>query len=800
MAFTNELSARVINVPVRLDFSVDASGNVGLDASTTSSDAFAITTVAGWDGPVGSLTNPVVFNTAFSLTVSASKQTGAASVNLSEADAGGLAVAGQNSSRIDGGNLVPPNVETLRISSSAAYDVQFKRLDWNNSQNGVTMVAAAPGGAAATRLITSASGTWSLAGAGTDFIAASGESLELSTDSANGYALAGFSFDLIVPELPPNRTNDLPNVVVIIADDLGYSDISYNPHHGPEVSTPNIDKLIRNGVWFSNAYTSGNICAPSRAGFAAGVYQHRLGVHNETDVNSAGFPSDFPLFPQHLKQPLDGIEDYVCKMVGKWHQNRDRTATVGVDGNGDGDFIDFVEDYGFAVPETMRYHPMRRGYDEVYGFIDLGGSSYWNYGNGFFEDYYRHQSGSPIGGVNDGDALETYMTTRYTEEACAFIEAQSASNKPFFLHLAYNAVHTPMEAPASPAGLSEGDPGWFPDATWYSNHFPNMWQTPAYNLPGALDTQAERDAIQATRASLMAMLYHLDRGIGQVVETLKARGVWENTIVVFWSDNGGALASAAANAPLRERKHFNYEGGVRVPMALSWPAGLGAYSNSTVSAPVISLDILPTVLDAAVIEPVGGFDVFDGKSLLPLIRGETDSIHDALYWSEGGETGEYAIRQGDWKLYIAKTKYELYNLAADIGESNDLAGIYPDKVRALRQAFFAWMSEMTEVSGDNLDDRLWSTVAAPVPGASAIDLYRVRTTNGLLQVEYDEKAGWLPTGPVFESTDSLTNNHWVPVAPDELDQLDRYLELGTYRAGFAVDRPQRFIRIKGMAP
>jgi len=789
VVFTNSLSARENNVPVLLEFSVDGSGHVGLAASTTSSDAEAIAAVSNWSGGVGTLGDSNAWNSVFSLSISALKQSGSGKVTLSEVGAGGIAIQGQSSSRIDGGGLASPNVETLRIIAAAgAAKVKFKSLSWNSSGDNIKMTAAT-GGASATNSIGSAPGTWTLSGTGTNFVMATGESLNLSTASANGYALAGFSFDLILPEVEP-RTNALPNIVVIVADDLGYSDISYNPFHAPEVSTPNIDRLIRNGVWFSDAYASGNICAPSRAGFMAGVYQHRLGVHREQDVNSSDFPSSYPIFPQHLKQQFDGIEDYSAKMVGKWHMGRDRGATVDVDANTNGVFADFEFDYGNTLPETMRYHPMTRGFDECYGFVNLGGNSYWDYGQGFFDQFYRFEPETPIDGAGDGDALETYLTTRFTEEAVDFIGERSASNKPFYLHLSYNAVHTPMHAPASPAGLSEGDPGWYPDAAWFDANFPDMWKTPDYSKSNG---QVED---QATRAILMAMLYHMDQGIGEVVDALKTNGVWENTIVVFWSDNGGASASRAANAPLRERKHFNYEGGVRVPMSISWPAGLGTYSNTTVSAPVISFDILPTVLEAVEIEPLNGFDSFDGKSLLPLIRGEVDQVHERLCWSEGGDSGEYSIRQGDWKLYIDQDVYELYNLAADIGESNELSDTYPDQVCSMRQAFFAWMSEMVEAAGDDIDVRLWGTTSAPDPGTPAIELQGIQVSDGVFGIEYDERVGWLTNGPVYEATDSLTNS-WAPVAPNSLEQLDRWLDQSTYRVTFPVDEPKRFFRIRG---
>ena len=496
-----------------------------------------------------------------------------------------------------------------------------------------------------------------------------------------------------------------PNIVVIIADDLGYSDVSYNPYAGPEVSTPNIDKLIRGGVWFSNGYVTGNICAPSRTGFFLGCYQQRIGAHNESDVNNKITPNH-TIIPQFLKNPNDGVDDYVCKAVGKWHMGRDKNAKCSIDGNGDGDYID-LEDYGTIPLSEFAFNPLVRGFDYFYGFVYLGGNDYFNYGEHCFKDNYRFKMGDPIDGISDGDDVKTYYTTRFTDEACSFIETQAATNKPFFLHLAYNAVHTPMQAPVSPAGIAEGAPGWFPDAAWFNARYPDMWKSPAYYDPAS---PAEK---QANRAILMAMLYHMDVGIGRVMDTLKAKGIWDNTLIFFFSDNGGALASVASNNPLREQKHTNYEGGIRVPFALSWPAGLGSRTNIVIDAPVISIDILPTMLEAAGITPTNGFKQFDGRSLLPLIRGEVTSLHDYLYWSEGQIDYEYAIRAGDWKLYINHDTNELYNLTDDIGETNDLAAVYPDKVRALRQEHFRWMTEMATASKDDLEARLWNFESAP---------------------------------------------------------------------------------------
>jgi len=506
-----------------------------------------------------------------------------------------------------------------------------------------------------------------------------------------------------------------PNIVVIIADDLGYSDISHNPYSPPEVSTPNIDSLIQEGVWFSNAYANANICAPSRTAFFAGKYQANLGVHIEFDVNNRLDPAT-TILPEFLKQAGDGVEDHVSKMVGKWHMGRDRSATVSIDGNTDNDFTDFEDDYGTAVLASMPYNPMSRGFDDVYGFINLGGQSYWDYGSGFFDSLHRYQVDEPIDGLVDGDAVATYLTTRLTDVACDTIEDQVAAGKPFYVHVAYNAPHTPLHAPTSPVGLSEGDADWYPDAAYYNSEFPNMWESATYSSPSNSVTN------QANRSILMAMLYHMDQGIGRIVAQLKdpngdgneADSVYEDTIIVFWSDNGGAAATASSNIPLHGTKQLNYEGGVRVPMSITWPNGLSGYAGDTVDAPIMAFDLLPTILDACGIEPAGGgFDQFDGKSVLPLIRGEVSELHEALYWSEG-QNGEYAIRKGRWKLYIDEDSYELYDLDADIGEGTDLADLYPEVLRELRQMHYAWMVETTTAAGIDLDERLWNyTTPAP---------------------------------------------------------------------------------------
>jgi arylsulfatase A-like enzyme len=425
-----------------------------------------------------------------------------------------------------------------------------------------------------------------------------------------------------------------PNLVVIISDDQGYADISFNPQHPPEVSTPRMDALAREGVWFSQAYLSGSVCSPTRAGLMLGRYQQRVGVYNAGE-GGRGFDPGIPIFPALLP------DEYRCMAIGKWH--------LGLDG-----------DY----PE-LKWHALHRGFDEFYGFMGRGAHDYFQLTRDNELPLYR-------GAERIDDA--GYLTTRLTEEAVAFIGRNS--ERPFFLYLAYNAVHSPAQAPAETIEHVRRE---FPD-------------------------------ISAARQVLVAMLYHLDLGIGSVVDKLKTEGVWDNTLLFFLTDNGGAKAMSAVNIPLRGFKSSYYEGGIRTPFVVSWPAKFPG--GRTIDTPVISLDILPTCLDAVGAQPPAGTE-FDGRSLLPLLTGaSTLPLHETLYWSEGGHTGECAVRHGDWKLHVLQDKEELFDLAADPSEATNQANGNPEKVRELTALYDAWLDQMADPMTRGVSKR-WGADARP---------------------------------------------------------------------------------------
>ncbi len=421
-------------------------------------------------------------------------------------------------------------------------------------------------------------------------------------------------------------TGGQPNVVVILTDDQGYADISLNPQHPTEVSTPNMDALAADGVVFAQAYTSGHVCSPTRAGLMLGRYQQRVGVYSGGD-GGRGFDPKLPIFPSFLPK------QYVSTAIGKWH--------LGLD-----------NDY-----PRLNWHAMNRGFDDCYKFMGRGGHSYFDLRSDsdgkFSHPIYRNKDR-----IND----EGYLTNRLTEEAVAFIDRNK--DQPFFLYLAYNAVHAPAEAPQA-------------DIDAYRKRFPG---------------------ITDKRVILMAMLEHLDDGVGEVVTKLKQEKLFDNTILFFLTDNGGSRAMSADNTPLRGFKGSLYEGGIRTPFIVSWPARFSG--GRSIDTPVISLDILPTALDAIGVLPAE--NDFDGKSLLPLLSAQSTSHHDTLYWSEGGKSGEWAVRRGDWKLHAMREQMELFNLAEDPSEQKDLADRQPEMARTLSSAFDAWIVQMADpITGGN---------------------------------------------------------------------------------------------------
>jgi arylsulfatase A-like enzyme len=420
--------------------------------------------------------------------------------------------------------------------------------------------------------------------------------------------------------LPANAQERHPNLVVIVADDMGYGDVGFQG--GKDIPTPNIDELARSGIRFTDAYVSGPYCSPTRAGLLTGRYPQRFG--HEFNIGGremhpdAGLPVDQVTLADRLR-----ATGYRTALVGKWH-----------------------------LGTADRFHPQRRGFDEFYGF--LGGAHAY--------------TDVPVLDGDSSVALTGYLTDLLADRAVDFI--QRHRSQPFFLYLAFNAPHLPMEATDK-----------------YLTRFQHMADT--------------------TRRTYAAMLSAMDDGVGRVRAELRAQGLEEKTLVVFFSDNGGPTTQAgingSSNAPLRGSKRQTWEGGIRVPFVISWKGRLAA--NTTFSQPVIQLDIAPTVLAAARV-PRGSTATFDGVDLLPFLTGRAKGTpHPALYWRLGAMM---AIRMGDWKLVKMHdrpfegdpeelsdlTGAQLYNLKDDVGERNDVAGAQRAKVKELAEDWQRWNRQL----------------------------------------------------------------------------------------------------------
>jgi len=391
-----------------------------------------------------------------------------------------------------------------------------------------------------------------------------------------------------------------PNIVVILADDLGYGDLSC--YGAKDLKTPNIDWLVATGMRFDNFYANCPVCSPTRASLLTGRYPDLVGVPGviRTHItNNFGYLSpQAVLLPRLLKQA-----GYHTAIIGKWH-------------------------LGLAWPNT----PTERGFDHFAGFL-----------GDMMDDYYTHlRHGFNYMRLDEKEIdPKGHATDLFTQWAIEYINQRAESKQPFFLYLAYNAPHTPIQPP-------------------------DDWLARVKNR--------EKD-VNDKRARLVALIEHLDDGIGKVIAALKQAGLSDNTIIIFTSDNGGQLGVGASNGPLSGGKGQMYEGGIRVPTCAVWPGKTRPGSHSDRVA--LTMDLFPTICEVA------GVKIdhqIDGRSILPTLLGESQPAEDRiLFWvrREGGNFGGrafYAARYGDWKL-LQNSPFEpmeLYNLADDPQEKQPL--------------------------------------------------------------------------------------------------------------------------------
>jgi len=442
-----------------------------------------------------------------------------------------------------------------------------------------------------------------------------------------------------------------PNIVYIVVDDLGYSELG--SYGGKGIPTPHLDALAAGGARFTSGYVTAPFCAASRAALMTGRYQTRFGF----EFNPIGAKNAAPGIglPVAEKTVADRLRDvgYATGLVGKWH-----------------------------LGGTEPFHPQRRGFDEFFGFLHEGhyyvrppwqgvttwlrrkklpdgGQGRWTSPDGRIvwsthlgSNEPEYDTGNPLLRSSQPVDEKANLTDAFTREACDFIGRHRS--QPFFLYLAYSAVHSPMQ------GTDE-----------YMKKFAHI------------------EDIQ--RRIFAAMLAHFDDSVGKVLAELRKSGVEENTLVVFLGDNGGPTEElTSSNAPLRGGKGDLWDGGIRVPFIVSWKNRIPA--GRIVDASVASIDATATALELANAGP--SQKQLDGINLMPLLTGKMAEVPErTLFWRVGQKN---ALRSGNWKLIRDGKEWQLYDLANDIGETTNLASKEPARVQQLTSLWDKWNAEQIE--------------------------------------------------------------------------------------------------------
>ena len=440
-----------------------------------------------------------------------------------------------------------------------------------------------------------------------------------------------------------------PNVVLIVADDLGWRDVSFN---GGDIATPNIDRIAAEGVKLDRFYVA-PICSPTRAGLMTGRHPIRYGMMRGVVMgyHDYGLDPEATLIPQVLAEA--GYEDR--GLVGKWHLGLSRRD----------------------------YHPLERGFTRFVGHL----------GWGF--DYFTHERYGEVDWFHDDESVDEpgYSTDLISEHAVRFVREHAGGDAPFFLMVPYNAPHSPFQAKEEDLPLyadlepvpieaivGEGVP---PEKyEWFGGHA--MGRARLEDVEGRL----------ANRRITGAMVHAMDVGIGRILDALDEAGVADETLVWFFSDNGGDTG-IGENRPFRGSKGNVFEGGIRVAAAARWPAG-GVSGGGSIEAPLNYLDVLPTLMEAAAVSDRPDLEL-DGRDALPALRGG-EVVGDREFYSYcaqlSNEREQLMAMEGDWKLIVigpepldraalAESQTMLFHLGDDPGEQNDVVAEHPEIVERL---------------------------------------------------------------------------------------------------------------------
>ncbi|PQO38733.1 N-acetylgalactosamine-6-sulfatase [Blastopirellula marina] len=427
------------------------------------------------------------------------------------------------------------------------------------------------------------------------------------------------------------------NIVLIVSDDQGYHDLG--SFGATDVRTPRLDRLAQEGTRLTSFYVAWNACTPSRAAFLTGRYPQRNGTYDmirndRVDDGHLYSPEEYAVSPEHILGTdvreifLSNVlsdAGYACGCYGKW------------DGG-----------------QLKRFLPLQRGFNDFYGFCNTG------------IDYFTHERyGVPsmfAGNEPTTKDKGTYCTTLFRDHALKFIDQNH--DRPFFLYIPFNAPHGASNLDREVRGSVQASPEYL----------------------AMYETSNGKSLKEQRRLGYMAAVTEMDAAIGTILDRLDRYEIADNTLVIFFSDNGGS--GLADNQPLQGQKSTMWEGGNRVPCIVRWPGQVPA--GKTSDAFLTALEVFPTACSATGTPlPVG--TTYDGFDMLPVLQGKIESPRNEMFWQRRNEV---AVRIGNWKWIDSKKAKGLYHLPDDIGEKNDLSQKHPDKVLALKQRLAEWQQEM----------------------------------------------------------------------------------------------------------
>lgn len=436
-----------------------------------------------------------------------------------------------------------------------------------------------------------------------------------------------------------------PNIIFILADDLGWGEL--NCYGNTFNETPNLTALAHQGMMFTQAYAAAPICSPTRASLMTGQYPARVHLTDFLPAKTDRYldPAKYVTVNEALK-----TGGYHTGIIGKWHLDTDYKNPKG--------------------------SPKQHGFDEV-----IASETKYIADGDYFYPYDK------IGTITDGTPNE-YLTDRQGLEAKKFIERNKAN--PFYLYLAFYSVHTRLDAPQSIVDK-------------YKKKFDAKYGTSGM-ADKIYEINAKHEGQHVDNPYLAAMIERIDANVGLVMQTLKENGLDDNTILIFYSDNGSP-ARLGNNGGLRMGKSWLYEGGIREDFIIRWPGKVKANTKSDL--PVCTIDMYPTFLEAAGIKKPAGTQL-DGVSLVPYLTKGIKPSRDTFYWHYPSETGHWtermatAMRSGDDKLlyFYKDDRYELYNLKTDPDETHDLAKEMPQKVEELKKKMDAWKKDVNAEQPD----------------------------------------------------------------------------------------------------